>query len=309
MCSETNFLDVVIPCGQNDLSFVSKVIDCILLNVSNVNYIYVVTKSNYVIRLRTELCNRDNIVVLDEDKLIDGVNFSFVKKLMNDNHWYEGYGWIYQQMLKFAFALSPYAKEYYLSWDADTLPLNKLSFFKDNKPIFTVKTEYHRLYFDTIEKLLGVGKIKPYSFIAEHMVFKTEFVKELISEIEHCEVNGSTWIEKCINACEFSQTEVFSEFELYGTFVSTFHPEFYCCRTLRTFRNGGIIRGRHINREMLDLLSFDFDIVSFEYKAQAPFPYCLDGFLWREFRRFAKWKNMPFSEIPKQLFAAIKKRL
>lgn len=300
--------DIIIPCGPNDVKFVPKVVSQLRKFIVEADIIYIITNSKFISRIQKNI-EDSKTLVLDENTLVKGLDFSIVRSLMNKKGRFEGYGWIFQQLLKFGFATTKYARDYYLSWDADTLPLNKIDFFDDGHPLFTKKTEFHKPYFDTNEKLIGIGKVQPYSFITEHMLFKKEYVNELLSEIENSSVEGNTWIDKCINACNFFMTEVFSEFELYGSYVSVKHPDEYRTRQLRSFRNGGLIRGRHINDGLLAALAFDQDIASFEYKADAPFPYNLEGWFWRKFRRFEKWKNMPISELLKQFAGAVKRRI
>ncbi len=305
---ENCLFDVIIPCGPNDVKFVIKVVSELRKFIINADKIYVITNEKFVNKI-TKNINDSRTIVLNEDTLVHGLNFSIVRSLMNDKNRHEGYGWIFQQLLKLGFATTEYAKDYYLSWDADTLPLHELVFFENGHPIFTKKTEYHKPYFETNERLIGIGKVKPYSFIAEHMVFKTKYVNDMIAEIMQSKTEGKSWVEKCINSCDFIMTEVFSEFELYGSYVSVKHPDEYKTRQLRSFRNGGLIRGRYINDRLLSALSFDLDIASFEYKAESPFPYNLDGWFWRKFRRYEKWKNIPLCEIPNELYCSIKRRI
>lgn len=303
-----NSLDIIVPCGPNDVKFVPKVVSQLRKHIVGANIIYIITNRKHISKIQHSVKDT-NTVILDENLMVSGLDFSIVKTLMDKKGRFEGYGWIFQQLLKFGFATTEYAKDYYLSWDADTLPLNTIDFFETGRPLFTKKSEYHKPYFETNERLIGIGKVQPYSFIAEHMVFKKEYVNEMISEIDKSNVAGNLWVEKCINACDFYMTEVFSEFELYGSYVSVKHPDAYGTRQLRSFRNGGLIRGRYINDTLLTALAFDQDIASFEYKAEAPFPYNLDGWFWRKFRRYEKWNNMPISEVVKQFTCAIKRRL
>ena len=147
-------------------------------------------------------------------------------------------GWYFQQFLKLGFALSEYAKEYYLTWDADTIPLRHIDMFDaEGKPYFAMKTEYHKPYFDTMKRLLGINKIVPFSFIAEHMMFKVSLVKELISIIDNTQIEDSTWFEKVINATDFEAakcSEMFSEFETYGTYCMNCYPDAYSYHKLNT---------------------------------------------------------------------------
>lgn len=303
--------DVIIPCGSCDVSFVPRVVEYIKKFLVEAENIYIITnKSNF-----SKIQKHGSINLIDENSMLNYLNLDIVKKMLAKKKWYVRQGWYFQQFLKLGFALSPYSKEYYLSWDADTLPLRELKYFDEEEhPLFTKKSEYHPAYFETNEKLVGIGKVQSFSFIAEHMLFKVEYVKELLATIESSRISGDNWVEKCIEACEFSQIDVFkepyfSEFELYGSFVMEKHQEAYRARDLRTFRNGGMIRGRKISDDLLKLLSFDLDIASFEYGAPAPFPYNLEQLFKPKATRFDKYFNMPFLEIPSALFRVLKKRL
>ena len=91
-------------------------------------------------------------------------------------------GWYLQQFLKLAWAYRCRDK-YYVVIDADTLPLNPISFIdKNGNYLFTSKIEFNKPYFDTIEKLFN-GEVKRagnFSFVAENMVFDCMFVKEML---------------------------------------------------------------------------------------------------------------------------------
>jgi hypothetical protein len=90
--------------------------------------------------------------------------------------------------------------KYYLIWDADTIPVKRVKMFNLNKPFFDVKTEYHKPYFETMNKLFPkLRKLYNYSFISEHMVINTEFMKALINEINiNTNISGDIWYEKVI---------------------------------------------------------------------------------------------------------------
>ena len=63
--------------------------------------------------------------------------------------------WYYQQFLKMGYSRICDA-DYYLCWDADTVPLRKIELFsEDGKPYLDVKPEYNNTYFITIERLFG----------------------------------------------------------------------------------------------------------------------------------------------------------
>lgn len=277
-----NQFDVIIPVAGKEVGFVHRTVKYIKKNILGVETVYIITNKNNLNKIRRSLKDVSNFMVLDEDCLVEGLTFAYIKKIIRTYTPCLSSGWYYQQFLKLAFSLSPYAKQYYLSWDADTLPISKLVFFEDNKPLITCKYEYHENYFLTIEKILGLKKNVPFSFIAEHMLFKTSIVKELIEIIQTSIVEGSTWYEKILRAGDFEKdTMTFSEFETYGTFIMDKYPDVYKLRELKTFRRGGLIMGRMITDKMLKKLSIDIDTISIEIRDEPPFPYNIQNKWWR----------------------------
>ena len=308
-----SLFDIIIPCSKRDVVFLPMVIKHVRLNLTEVRKIYVITNESLFAKCQKKL-GEYGVALLDENKMIDNLDFKKVKNLLSKKGWYVRQGWYFQQLLKMGFSLSEHAGDYYMSWDADTLPLSSLEFFDGEHPIFTIKKEYHVAYFETMKKLTGMDKTFDYSFIAEHMLFKTSIMKELITQInKNGDIEGYDWIEKCINACEFSQTDIykepyFSEFETYGTFASVLYPDLYKIRKLNTFRGAGYIRGRNISDKMLKKISLDLDIASFEYGATPPFPYNIN--VWFHLSilpKFEKMSNMPIKQLPNHIKGLLKK--
>lgn len=192
-----------------------------------------------------------------------------------------------------AFSISDFCKtEYYMSWDADTIPLREIAFFDDDHPIFDMKTEYHKPYFDTINELFGFGKISDSSFISEHMIFNSVIMRELINNISKSKVSGDSWVDKIINATNFEKakrSEMFSEFETYGTFCMYHYPDLYRMRHLNTLRGGGFICGRFINNKLLRSLSWDLDTISFELSSCPPFPMSIFHRMYRYWVKYKIW--------------------
>jgi len=268
--------DILIPVSTEDAYFIKRSLPYILKNIVGYNKVYIISRKKNLSIVKKLIRDIPSCCFIDEDELISGLSYSEVDRYIHSKY-PQGMksGWYFQQFIKLGFALSKYAKDFYLSWDADSIPLKKLSFFDGRNPILTRKTEYNQSYFDTIKTLLGLDKSVDYSFIAEHMLFKTSIVKELIQEIENSNVSGSWWVEKIINSTNYKECgirEMFSEFETYGTYCVNKYPGLYVTRTLNTFRFGGLICGRFPNRKLLDCLGYDFHIVSFELYTTPLFP-------------------------------------
>lgn len=276
--------DVVIPVAKKDTTFVKHVTEYVNRNVIGCENIYILTNVKNFKCLKS-VALVPNVKILDENELVPELNFSIVHECMKKKGERRPncVGWYFQQLLKYAFAESKWAKEYYLTWDADTLPLNPISFFDGDKPLFTKKIENHEPYFITMNKILGFGKLVDYSFIAEHMIFKVSVVKELLRAIEsNANSEGSTWVEKIMMACDFDDKRgsLFSEFETYGNYCIKYHPDLYGVQQLNTFRAAGLIRGRQVSEGMLERLAMDLSIASFEER-DAPFPYNVSWYMKR----------------------------
>lgn len=256
-------IDCVICVAGKDNLIVRTCIKLIIKNINPEN-IFIITKPQYRI-FYYGLQKKYPIEIIDEDNLLPNLSYVNLDKLIKNRIGKPlRTGWYFQQFLKMGFGLSHYAKNYYLIWDADTLPTSKLSFFENGHPVFTRKTEFHKPYFVTMKKLLNLGKNVPFSFIAENMLIDVNIMKELIHEISNCQVKGDNWFEKIINAIGPEEDVAFSEFETYGTYVTNKYPLEYRIRELRTLRDGGAKYGRFISRKEIKGLQDKFDTVSLE---------------------------------------------
>lgn len=174
--------------------------------------------------------------------------------------------WYYQQFLKLGYSLVC-DSEYYLCWDSDTLPLRKIDMFSpDGKPYLDIKPEFNNTYFITIENLFGFSKIIEKSFVAEHMLFNTALMKEMISEIEKTNYEGTKFYEKILHAVGSNNlNQGFSEFETYGSWVGMRHSSAYKLRDWRSFRNTNFfVDISEVTQADLDWLSIDYDAATFE---------------------------------------------
>ena len=215
--------------------------------------------------------NADRIRYINENDIIP---FDTIKKVFAERVAKEGYdigsnsklGWYYQQFLKMKFCeLSD--EDYYLSWDADTIPLHKIDMFTDDDiPYFDIKTELMPGYFKTISSLLGMNKVCPKSFISEHMIFSVDLMKDLIAFIEKTDFDGTYFYEKIIYAMGLDNLKRgFSEFETYGTYVMTKYPDKYVYRDWRSLRfAAAFLDPMNLSEDDMRWLSESFEALSFE---------------------------------------------
>lgn len=285
-------MDVVICMADRDFRIVKKTIRSLRKNiVNNSDIIYLITKTRNKFFFSVKWLANNNVILLDEDNLVTGLTYNSLQEIVSKHFDYrEKAGWYLQQFLKMGFAVSKYAKERYLIWDSDTIPLRNIPMATlDGKCYLTAKTEYHKPYFDTMERLLGFGKQVEFSFIAEHMVIEVKYMRELVERIGCSPVDGAYWFEKIINASSKTDVGTFSEFETYGSFCSKYHPDVFNIRELRTLREAGMLFGHSVTQEELETLGrMGFDTASFE-SYDVPFNH--RGWINRFDRRLIKLIN------------------
>lgn len=253
-------MDVVVCLALKECLFFNKNVLFIQKNLK--------TSNIYVITNRRNFCyitkKYNNIILIDEDKLISSLTFKNVKKRMDENNFkYKQYGWYFQQFLKLGFALSEYAKDEYLVWDADTVPFNSLKLKRDGRYLMQQKWERNEDYFTCIDNLFDAPLKAKYSFISEHMFFNVAIVKEMLAKIQK-KKSALTWYEICLDAVNPESRNGFSEFETYGTYCLNYHPEIFELHTLRTFRHCGKIFGIWAKETEIESLKDDLDTGSFE---------------------------------------------
>lgn len=176
-------------------------------------------------------------------------------------------GWYFQQFLKMEYCFIS-KKDYYLIWDADTIPLSKINFFTEDgkKMLFNKKEEHHIPYFKTMDVLFNKKmEYQTKSFISEGMIIECKIMKEMIMDINNNrKLKGKNWIEKIMYAISFDDLNYsgFSEFETYGNYLINKYPYKYQERTLKTLRNGMSRYGRLLTPK--ELMMLDIDTISFE---------------------------------------------
>ncbi|WP_191018070.1 DUF6492 family protein [Treponema zioleckii] len=210
---------------------------------------------------------------LDENTVVEGLSFDSVREYIEKlGGTPKNTGWYLQQFIKLGLCRNC-QNDYYLVWDADTIPLNKIEFFdKSGKPFFNLKREYFYSYFRTIENLFAIKKSTKESFISEHMIFNSEICRNMLNRIEsNDKFEGENFWQKILCASELLKPDFikkdqrfFSEFETFGTFCDHFYPNFYAKRKLRTLRHGTDFLGKNPTDEVLEWAAKDFDTVSFE---------------------------------------------
>ena len=184
------------------------------------------------------------IRVIPESRYVGDFRDELQKRLPASNQ--HRLGWYLQQMIKLVVLAELPANPTALVWDADTLPIHNLTFLTPTGQLrFFTSRENHAPYFAAIDRLLGMKKTVPFSFIAQCFPVQGLWVQEFIRVIE--EKHQQPWRSAILNSIDFSQKSGFSEYETLGTFFSQRYPrqvEFAHPRWLRrgNSRLGGIHR-------------------------------------------------------------------
>jgi FkbM family methyltransferase len=129
-------------------------------------------------------------------------------------------GWYLQQLIKLSALKKAAHFDRIVIWDADTVPLQDLSFFDfQGNCRYYLGSEYHLPYFENIDRLLGLDKAHPNSFIAQNFPITGDQIRAFFSYVE--KRHQSEWWNAVINSIDFDELSGFSEYETLGTFVSS----------------------------------------------------------------------------------------
>ena len=148
-----------------------------------------------------------------------------------------------------------------------------MTFFDANeKPYFDVLplVKEDAAYGDTIDKLWTDKSVKgnrDFSFITEHMLFKTDVVNEMLNEIEENQMlEGANFAEKIINSVPIKELNLsgFSEFETYAAYTKCRYPDEYTIRMWKNLRHGKAYFGTKVTSQQMEWVSHDFDVISIE---------------------------------------------
>lgn len=255
--------DIIVPMTMDNLPVFRMNVKWIQKNLSCKRLIVIGAE-----KLRS-YCDELKVDFIDEDCMYSGMCLEKIQGCIEKRLGYKKRaGWYFQQFIKLAYAYVC-EDEYYIVWDADTVPLNRIQHIVAGHPVFTKKEEMEPAYFETLDTLFD-GKVKrcgDFSFICENMVMNVSVMKKMLQEImDHPGLQGDTFWERILNAVsdENLPGSGFSEFETYGNYVMTYYPDMYKLRTLRGMRNGAEFFGMAPTQEQLEWAAKSYDTIAFE---------------------------------------------
>lgn len=187
------------------------------------------------------------ITFLDEDRLIPEIKLATIQGILQQKAGAPRRGgWYFQQFLKMQACTFAGIAEHYLIWDSDTILLRELEFFDEQGRVLVTPTKRHnKPYFQTLKRLLDLEKRTDYSFVAEHLMVRTAYMRELLERIEECATDRQSWTEAILDAVTPAHlpTIGFSEYETYGTYVAARYPDSFTTRELKGTRKGAAAFG------------------------------------------------------------------
>lgn len=205
-------IDVVIPISIKDLRVLPICLQGIRANVNNkIKDIYVVAKESLEVR---DFCNNNHCVFVEERSVL-GFGPETINLIVNGGE--DRSGWLFQQLLKLSGKIG--SCDDFLCIDADHILINPHTFI-DSKgsPVFYMSAELHQPYYNMIRKICSIKKLSLLSYISHKMIFNKHLLAQLREDVES--VTGETWYKAIINKYDRSFNSGFSEFELYGNYVS-----------------------------------------------------------------------------------------
>jgi hypothetical protein len=166
--------DIVILLGPDDNNIINMQIEYTKKNIIGYRNIYIVSY--------------DNNIQINGCIMIDENIFPFTKKEIGDFHGkINRNGWYLQQLIKlYSGGVIPGILERYLVIDCDTFFLKPTTFIKDNKILFNYSSEYHKPYFEHMNKVHpSLERIySDKSGVCHHMMFETKYNNKLINMVE-----------------------------------------------------------------------------------------------------------------------------
>lgn len=270
-------IDILVPLKTDLIPFAIDITIPSIIKNLKYNKLYVITKKTNFTELSSAF--NDTIILLDEDTIYEGLTLDSIKNYFSEkNPDSKRAGWYFQQFIKLGIYNLSFITENYLIWDGDAVVLKPIVFFSKENTIFLERNkEYNKPYFETIKNLIGIEKQVNFSFIAEYMVFNKKIVSTLLSEI----TSEKNWWYTILNAVKITDLNKsgFSEYELYGNYLSKNYPNSFVIRNLNKSRKGSSYLGSEPSLKSLKIFSLVFDYISFENLNKKPKPIIIRYFM------------------------------
>ena len=156
--------------------------------------------------------------------------------------------WVFQQLLKMFQEVTQH--DWFLVMDADIFAARPIPLWTEKgKPILYLgRDQRHGPYFSFNERILGFGKVHPWSFLSECTLYNKGLVREMLA---HCGLTRDEFWERLLEITTVVCCP--ADAELYGSYVTHEHPDLYEIRHLNATlggRYGGLWSDEEIEAEL-----------------------------------------------------------
>jgi len=200
--------DVLITIAEKDFNKLRFVVKSIALNVEGFNKIYIVSDKTIPKEFKV-----DGVLYFTDD-IID-FNFSKIN-IVNRIGWYK------QQFIKL---FQDITLDNYLVIDSDAYINSPLTVDVEKPSFWFGEDQCHKPYFNLMKNIFELDKCYPYSFINEMMFFKRDIIVDMVSRTGLTKDGVFDLCVKEIN--RMNNQSGFSEYELYGNYVTKYYPGLY----------------------------------------------------------------------------------
>ena len=174
-------------------------------------------------------------------------------------------GWYLQQFVKISAVLARKDEDIVLIWDADTVPLKRLEFIDAHGQLVYYRgEEFRKSYFDFLERALGLKRTQTFSFIAQSLVLRVTWARELFQALEK---NAQLpWMDAILSYVDPSEPAGFADFETLGTWIWHHHRNEIVISERLWYRNGLSLVGNplKLSAAVWRGLANSYDFISFE---------------------------------------------
>ena len=141
--------------------------------------------------------------------------------------------WVFQQILKVFQDVTE--NDWFLVMDADIFAARPIPLWTEKgKPILYLgRDQRHGPYFSFNERILGFGKVHPWSFLSECTLYNKGLVREMLA---HCGLTRDEFWERLLEITTVVCCP--ADAELYGSYVTHEHPDLYEIRHLNATLGG-----------------------------------------------------------------------
>jgi hypothetical protein len=208
-------IDVVIPIIAKDLRILPLCLEGIRQCVAHpIKQIYIVAPSQPEI---IAFCDEYHLQFVDETSVFGFGPKDLKLQIDIPNGILDRSGWLFQQLVKLSGRVG--TCQHYLCIDADHVLVHPHVFLtEDRKTVFYMSYEEHQPYYDNIHRLFPDMELASLSYVDHKMLFDKKQLQMLHTML--AQRSGKSWIDTILDSYDRHCHAGFSEFELYGNFVT-----------------------------------------------------------------------------------------